>query len=539
VAYDLRFESWIPFRRSSGQVDWLPPFGLTDRLAEDPIVAVACPRPDFDAALLEFLVGLCSVALAPADEAAWAELWRVPPTQDDLRAALARLPDAFCLDGEGARMFQDRDALEGVAAIPIENLLIDSVGEQTRRHNADIFVKRDRLTALGRPASAMALITMQSFAPSGGAGHRTSLRGGGPLSTLVEPRADVRVEPLWRLVWANVETEAQSEDRDADRARAWTPADVFPWLAPTRQSNAKEAGGPTRPTDAAPAQSYFGLPRRIRLEITDSPVICGLTGRPDTAQVSTFRMQTYGVQYAGWIHPLTPYYYDKHSGLLPVHGQPGGVGWRDWLGLLFDSANEAGSRPAQAVAQYRAHRASGAFRLRVSGYDVDNMKARAWIQAELPAFPEEILERLRAFAADATSGADQAASATMIAVKAARLQRPKDAPGDYRYLKQEFWAATQTSFFELVDELARQTAPDGPAMRERFRQRLRHAALVIFDRSCPLEGEIEMSYLRRPIAARHILVMTLEGYGKSGMAFFKSLNLPTPRTVKMKSVKAA
>jgi CRISPR system Cascade subunit CasA len=537
--YDLRFESWIPFRRASDKVEWLPPFALTDGLDEDPIVAIASPRVDFDAAILEFLIGLFSVTLSPDDEARWAELSTDPPKPEKIRSALTQLPGAFTLDGDGPRIFQDLDPFEDEETTPIESLLMDAPGEQTRRYNADIFVKRDRIVLLGRPAAAMALITMQTYAPTGGQGYRTSLRGGGPLTTLADPRAEPRIEPLWRLLWANAETRMQLDARNGDRATAWTPADTYPWLAPTRTSNPKKKGVPTHVADAAPEQVYFGLPRRIRFVVIKEPGTCALTGRPDTAHIAAFRATNYGVQYLGWIHPLTPYRYDKESGLLPIHGHPGGVGWRDWLGLLFASAEEKGSRPAQAVAHYGARRASGPFRLRVSGYDVDNMKARSWTQAELPAFPDAILERVRAFASDATAAADQAAGAVMQAVKAGLLQRPKDAPGDYRYLKNKLWAETQGSFFEFVDRLAHRADLDGPELREKFRHVLRRVALRIFDDACPLDPGFEISHLRRPIAARHGLVMTLEGYRKGGVAFYKALNLAPPEATRSKHGRAA
>lgn len=538
MTYDLRFEPWLPFRRTTGAVEWLSPYAITDRIDDDPIVALACPRPDFDGAVTEFLIGLLSIALAPANEADWAKLWRDPPRPEALRAALAKLPDAFALDGDGPRAFQDLDPLADANPNPIEALLIDVPGDQTTKFNKDLFVKRDRIPVLGRPAAAMALITMQTFAPSGGQGHRTSMRGGGPLMTIAEPRARPRDEPLWRLIWANVETSEQMDARDGDNTRAWEVHDRFPWLDRTKTSSEKEQGRPIRPADAAPAQAYFGLPRRIRLEIEEEQGVCALTGRDDGARVVGFRMKNYGVQYLGWVHPLTPHYFNKKSGLLPVHGQAGGVGWRDWQSLLFDSADVDGSRPAQAVAHFRRLRAAGPFRLIAAGYDMDNMKARGWVQAELPAFPNEALERTRSFAASATDAADKTAGLVLSSVKSGLFQRPKDAPGDFSHLKHSLWANTQAVFFQIIGEIAEGKGADGPELRERFRQHLRDAALSIFDLACPLD-ELAIGNMRRPIAARHSLVMALEGYGKAGMSLFKALDLAVPEAGKTKKGKAA
>lgn len=538
MTYDLRFEHWLPFQRASGVVEWLPPYAITDRIGDDPIVSLACPRPDFDAAVTEFLIGLLSVALAPENEDDWAKHWRDPPKPEALRAALRALPDAFALDGKGPRVFQDADQFSDTKPNPIEALLIDTPGDQTTKFNKDLFVKRDRVSVLGRPAAAMALITMQTFAPAGGQGHRTSLRGGGPLMTLAEPRALLREEPMWRLIWANAETVEQMDARDGDHSRAWDAHDKFPWLAHTRISNDKAQGRPVYPADAAPAQAYFGLPRRIRLEIEEESCVCTLTGRSDLARVTGFRMKNYGVQYLSWVHPLTPYYYDTKSGLLPVHGQSGGVGWRDWQSLLFDSANTAGGRPAQAVAQFRARRADGLFRLIAAGYDMDNMKARGWVQAELPAYPNAALQRTASFAIGATDAADQVARLVLLAVKSALFQRPKDAPGDFSHLRHSLWAGTQFAFFQIIGEIVDGTAAEGPELRERFRQHLRNTALAIFDRACPLDG-VAYGEMRRPIAARHSLVMALEGYGKAGASLFAAIGLTSPETGKVKKGKAA
>jgi len=528
TTYDLRFRPWVPFRRRSGIVEWLAPYAITSGISDDPVVALACPRPDFDAALKEFLIGLYSVALAPANEDGWAQWWRAPPPPETLRAFLARLPDVFSLDGDGPRFLQDLEPLQESDPIPIQRLLIDAPGDQAQEFNTDLFVKRDRVADLGRPASAMALLTMQTFAPAGGRGHRTSMRGGGPLMTVVDPRTSIREEPLWQMLWANAETVEQVDDRDGDRSRAWSDADVYPWLAATRVSGPAGTGQSTHPIDAAPLQTYFGMPRRIRLEFEATSGVCDLSGESDTVMVRVFRAKNYGVQYLGWRHPFTPYYTNRDGEHLPQHAQPGGIGWRDWQGLLFERPGTDGSLPAQAVAQFRSRRAIGPFRLLAAGYDMDNMKARGWVQSELPAYPDESLERIREFADQATAAARLVAQAVTDAVKEALLQRPKDAPGNYRYLGEALWSATQSSFFDLIANLASHTDATAEVIRGKFRVHLCQAALEIFDQACPIEAGLDPARLRRPIAARHRLVMTMEGHGKSGKALFGALNLGIP-----------
>ena len=92
-------------------------------------------------------------------------------------------------------------------------------------------VKRARIARLSRPAVAMALFTLQTYAPGGGAGHRVGLRGGGPLTTLVVPDGTEGRVPLWHLVWTHmVQLDPEQSSKPADLA---TLSKVLPWLAPT------------------------------------------------------------------------------------------------------------------------------------------------------------------------------------------------------------------------------------------------------------------------------------------------------------------
>jgi CRISPR system Cascade subunit CasA len=56
---NLISERWIPVRHADGSHERIAPWQLTDGVGGDnPIVAVASPRPDFDGALTQFLIGL-------------------------------------------------------------------------------------------------------------------------------------------------------------------------------------------------------------------------------------------------------------------------------------------------------------------------------------------------------------------------------------------------------------------------------------------------------------------------------------------------
>ena len=553
MAYDLRREPWIPFRRRSGEAVWGPAKFLTDKINDDPIVALAAPRPDFNGALLEFLIGLITVALQPEDEEAWRDGWRNPPLPERLQFAFDALPPAFDLDGDGPRFMQDDspDDFSDDEANSIDTLLIDAAGGQTARLNKDLFVKRDRIDTLGRPAAAIALLTLQTYAPSGGQGHRTSMRGGGPLTTLIEPRVrdgtnglenETRADelPLWSKLWANVETVDQWRERGPDSATMGAEA-LYPWLARTRISDPKRQGRPTTLQDAHPLQAYFGMPRRIRLVFEPRTGRCEITGREDTVLATGFYGRNYGVQYNSWLHPLTPYYKDKDGNWLPTHGQSDGIGWRDWAGLLFGTPDNS-KRPAQCVAHFRAHRARRADvpnpRLHAFGYDMDNMKARGWVEAELPAFALDDDARIKLLsnvAANLTEAASIVASGLLIAVKAAWFARADDTKGDLSYVKARLWSDTQEDFFLAMKTLANDATRE-LQVRRGFLMPLETAVLGIFDSLCPMEG-LEFADMRRLVSARHNLRRTLQGYGKLGDKFFAALaiqSVQTPKTGRKK-----
>lgn len=180
-------DPWIPVIRAGSSAVIRP-----DQIAEADVERLDWQRADLNLACMELLIGLIYLAHPCTNRAA-------PPDAATLRNALARLAPAFNLLGDGPLFLQDMEALEGEPNPP-DMLFIDSAGASTAKKNADLMVRRGRYEGLQLPVAAMALFAMQAFAPSGGAGNRTSMRGGGPMVTLVRPEAD----GLWPLIWANV-----------------------------------------------------------------------------------------------------------------------------------------------------------------------------------------------------------------------------------------------------------------------------------------------------------------------------------------------
>ena len=546
--FNLMHEAWLPVRRRSGAVEYVRPSEITDRIEADPCVAFAWPRPDFNGAAHEFLIGLLSTAAAPADDEEWDDWWLEPPSPDVLQHRFTTVARAFNFDGPGPRFLQDLDPLEGADDKEVAALLIDAPGAQTLRNNADLFVKRGAAPVLSRGAAAMALYTMSSYAPAGGAGHRTSLRGGGPMTTLIVAEHFRHGSTLWGRLWPNVESREQIESRAVETTLDDSLERVFPWLEPTRASNRKAGGGPTTPAEVHPLQVYWAMPRRIRLRFEEAHGRrCGLTAAADSVVIASYRTRNYGTDYSeGFEHPLTPYYRQKASAVsrLPVHPSPGGIGYRQWPGLVVRSKDGL-REPAQAIRHWKNSRTPRDCHARfvAFGYDMDNMKARAWVEGEMPLWHlhNETRALLPDFIRQTTAGATSVARLVTSHTKSALFDSPKHATGDFGFIAERFYRDTETLFFAALGEAAsairNASDKDDPAIevRQRWASTMEKAALRLFDEHVPSEG-LEDRDMYRHVKARFYLSLALRGRGKAGRSLFEGdLGVPSAESAPLRT----
>ena len=488
---NLITDAWIPVRCRSGRREIRP-----DQIAEPGVLRPDWPRPDLNLACLEFLVGLVYLAHPPRGS----DDREKPPEAGVLRAAMAPLAPAFELLGDGPRFLQDLEPLEGTG-IPVERLLIDSAGNSTSRKNQDLMIRRGRYEALPLPLAAMALYTLQAFAPAGGAGNRTSLRGGGPMVCLVRPDG----EGLWPLVWANV---PHGEPLVAGEL------DALPWMRSTKVSKPvggqapesfPESDSPSRPDP----EVFFGQPRRLRLVMRD-----GL--------VTHFVQERYGASYptSRWRHPLTPYYV-QGTDFLPRHPKPGKFGYRHWRGVVLQS--DSGRRPL-ALEQYLRDVENGHGSLIVAGWAMENMKPLDFIWSEQPVF--RFLSREdEDNAADAVEAAEQAGF-TLARLVTIGVGEDDIRSGTGLRARETLFAETQAAFEETLGRMSAGSS----FVSELWLTELRHAAIAIFDAEVT-PGLADLSETRRTaaIGARRQLLAAFAGRGAAGKKIFDALRLqPAP-----------
>ena len=504
---NLIHDPWLPIRRRSGAEERIAPWQITDRMDSDPVTALAAPRPDFDGALAELWIGLLQTALAPARGREWRRRFDAPPPPEELRAAFEPFASAFELFGDGPRFLQDLTLQESEAVQrTVEWLLIEVAGfaeEEGKGH----FVRSGEIRNLCAPCAAAALFTLQTDAPGGGRGHRTGVRGGGPLTTLV-----VTSGSLWESLWLNVLDAGSFPPGNPDRDR---PEDRFPWLAPTRTSEAG-TGRETTLEDAHPLQMFWGMPRRVRLlPEPGQGARCDLCAGPADPVVRHCLARHSGVNYTGsWPHPLTPSYKDAKGQVLPRHGERTGIGYRHWLGLVVKEGER--TRPAAVVEAFQAQsdrrERAGDFRLWAFGFAMDNMKALAWSEGTMPLFAvsEEKRKNFEGESLLWVTAARDAENALSYAVKRASARNPKDLKGDFAVAGSLFWQETEPPFWDLLTTLQEKIDPvEAPLeLRKQWFDELARTARRIFH-AVAGTADFDVHDPQRVAAAWHGLRMAL------------------------------
>lgn len=478
---------------------------------------LASPRPDFRGALYQFLIGLLQTAYAPRDQDEWRERWNSPPDTKELEAAFAPYRHAFLLENDGPAFMQDLQLPEEVNLLPVLELLIDA-GSTSNRY----FNKPAAEHGLCASCCAQALLTLQLNAPSGGRGIRTSLRGGGPLTTLLLPASDTST--LWQKLWLNV------LPLDVlDHPPVKHLSDVLPWLAPTRTSDDKGVGD-TPPDVVHPLQAYWSMPRRIRLDdSTPGHGDCAVCGTRDVRLIHHYRTRHGGTNYTGtWTHPLTPYSLDAKGEKPPISikGRQAGRGYRDWLGLVLGNDDHQPDA-AQVVAHFTTKVKQPRTRLWCFGYDMANMKALCWYDSILPV---HVLEphRQRRFAQNVKlllEVANDSASALHKQVKAAWFRRPGDV-GQEPAVFQSFWQGSEVVFYRVLEQLSRVDFDNETELAQTYRRWLletRKLALELFDHWV-LSGPVENLDQQRTVKARADLGKELNS-GKAMKPLWKIVNL--------------
>ena len=483
---NLITDPWIPVRLADGTRTTIRPAGITAQ--DNPPVALDAPRADFNGALAQFLIGLLQTTFAPRDDDEWIERLEEPPSIEMLDQAFSVHADAFVLDGEGPRFMQDASVMDEKYDLrTIDGLLIET--------NETHFNKPGRIKHLCRECAAVALFTLQINAPEGGRGHYTSIRGGGPLTTLLKlDESNGTAATLWDHIWLNALPTAHRASENAEA--------IFPWLTPNRFIKAT-IGTYVYPEDIPFAHYYWCMPRRILLQAELQPNrSCDLCDNVTDTGYSGYYTRPNGIHYAKepvWSHPLSPHLLrGKTKDPQVEHPQPGGITYRHWLGYVIGSGKDQDAViNAQNIRHFLTLKTTEeqcivwAF-----GYDMKSNKARCWYEANLPLYqvPKKIQERFTLRMKTIVQAAEEVASALQDCIKDAlasdqTLKQAKKNKSLQAALKQyqswirdSFYQHTETDFYARLPRLIERIPQDQDrSVLAEWHQALQGAALALFD----------------------------------------------------------
>ena len=359
--FNLINEKWIPVTCASGTERMIAPWEITDD--SDIPIKVCFPRPDFNSAVTQFIIGLVQTVMTPNNVDEWLDMMEYPPSTEMLRQKMSVFEDAFELTVV-EHPFMQESGIEG--SKPIDRILLTSPGANTVKLNKDFFIKRtDGTGCFCLSCAAAALYTLQSLAPVGGSGILCSIRGSSPLTTIVEG------PDLKTTIFLNILTK--------DNIGIGQNGDVFPWMSDGRRDGYSSV-------DNDPRMVYWSVVRRISLgEVSEGEcMICGRWG----PSINSYDEVNKGQRYEGWEHPLCPYSVDEKS-LKPI-GVRDNIGhFNQWTYMMYYGMSKY--TPSKTIRQVQKNREDildlfqeHEIRLWINGYVNDKASVKAWKEIHQP-----------------------------------------------------------------------------------------------------------------------------------------------------------
>ncbi|GBF50738.1 CRISPR-associated protein CasA/Cse1 [Leptospira ryugenii] len=514
---NLMQDKWITVQRKKGEIEKIAPSQITDGVNSDnPIIEIVTPRPDFQGALYQFLIGLFQTVYAPKDENEWEDKFNSPPNPEELKKETDKIAFAFDLFGEKVRFMQDISLDSDANTANISALLIESPGENTIKENKDFFTKRGSVEKICNHCAASALFTLQTNSPSGGQGHLTSIRGGGPITTILKfnstKKEDQELHTLWSDIWINVlPKDCFSQEPKKEK----NYENVFPWIT-NKYYKQNSKGSKTTINDLNPLSVYWSYPRRIQLQQSKENIHCDVCNIESDISVKSYLVKGYGLDYGGgsWIHPLSPYYFTKDKELgetwLPFHPQPGGIIYNQWMSFVYGKKDK--DKNAKVLSYYFENRKFPEEQTRVwaFGFDMDNMKARNWYESLIPIYSidPKFIDKYESEISKILQAATQVANNLQTKVKDAWFNQDQKPKGDFDYLKISFFKATETKFYNLAKTIRDNLGKEFPfnnEAKEEWLKYLNEESLKVFELYVE-SGSVEFENLKRIVEARKSLI---------------------------------
>lgn len=455
-------DPWIPVLRMDGTQERIVPWQIAE--VDNPVIDIAAPRPDFQGALYQFLIGLLQTSFAPEDQDEWLQYWEKSPDAIVIKEKFGNFSSAFELFNPNSYSFLQDNSIELKKPESISQLLIGEPGVNTVKNNQDHFIHAGEKLGFCEACSAITLYVLSLNGPPGGAGHMSGLIGNGPVVTL----AKIDGNTLWQNLWINILTEY-----DFGEKATKVSDDIFPWMGNIKTSEkckTKECQDgcdkcSVFPKGKSHLHVFWGMARRIRLIPLEKSGCCSICGCESRLLVEKYATRPNGIRYmGGWSYPLSPRkFYGKDRLPEPLRGNQTLKFYPDWLGITFEDDNQE-IKASQAINHFLDEKLnyvdSLKYRLHCYFYDMEpgQAKARCWYEQQMPII--HVAPQYRPlfihFTANLINAARDVVKELRTQVKAAWFSRPKDVKGDTSMVDSMFWGTTEPDFYQVLFVLASQ-----------------------------------------------------------------------------------
>ncbi len=193
---NLLTDHWIPVRPLNGGAPQA--ITLEQLLCSNEQWLLSLPRDDMELAALQLLICLVQVSWIPEDEKMLHGYVTKPLTIDAFKQGIAKWRDTFCLD-HPEHPFMQVKGVDAKEPTGMDKLLAGLTGAT----NCTFINEPGQGEALCGGCTAIALFNQANNAPSFGGGFKSGLRGGSPVTTLVQA-VDTRIADLRTTIWLNV-----------------------------------------------------------------------------------------------------------------------------------------------------------------------------------------------------------------------------------------------------------------------------------------------------------------------------------------------
>lgn len=426
--FNLLTDAWIQVK---GRVKPI----TVSKIVQPDILALDAPRADFNAALMQFLIGILQTVFAPKNPREWRKYFATPPDESEFQEKLDEIKPAFYLDGDGYRFMQDTLAKKVGKKKPIEEMIFGAPGESGKEKNQDHFIKQSDISRICLPCCSSGILAANFFAEDGGQSYFPGMRGNGFISNLVcidERQSDASI---WKNIWLNVLENSELHIKDEIIKNFFWCQDFPDKLAIENleklnqdckdlkiskkatkvkeekdrvDNKIKEIEAKTKSIKASmktqvvfpdtnDIQVYWAWSRRYWIEVVDGVGRCDLCGQESEKLIEYFFKTNKGYKYPKehWQnkHPLSPSQkfertqYNKNNEkyrdkMLALEMTANGLPYTYWQNFIIQTEKQA---PARVVSKYiRAQSTEDKLIIWSFGYAMDSNSPLAWYESKTP-----------------------------------------------------------------------------------------------------------------------------------------------------------